>query len=55
MAEFTEKEKELMTEVGLEAVKFLFNLYKTSRAKGVDLETLFDKAAENNSLNFDEV
>lgn len=55
MPKFSDSEKELITDLGIEAFKFLLNVYKASKAKGQDLQALLEKAEQMNDLDIDQI
>jgi hypothetical protein len=55
MINFTEEEQELIKVLGKEAFFFLLRAWKTSKANGVDLSALLDKASDLNALDIDQI
>ena len=51
----SQEEAELLRYVGVEAFKFLVSVYKSSRAKGVDLVLMLERASEENEVTVHEV
>lgn len=55
MKQFTDEEKEMIGFLGVEAFKFLLSVFKATKAKGQDLNTLLEKASDMNELDLDEL